>query len=154
MTSPGFRRPIPATAGIPSLFELTGRVAPSEFSEDESRYHRKTCFSLHSQRVTDESHHSLLVNRNDHAWAAGLCVSGAPRASAATGVASKRPMPGRLQLCAIQKAPRAPFLLVVAVVSAIPFLCTNNVSAAEPKRVRTVHSFSGAAPPLTIHSFE
>ena len=37
------------------------------------------------RRVTDKAHHSLLVNLNDHAWAAGLCVSGAPPASAANG---------------------------------------------------------------------
>src|SRR4029077_9366112 len=53
---------------------------------------------------------------------------GAPLASAATGVASKRPMPGRLQLCDIRKAPRAPFFLVVAAVSGIPFLCTGNAT--------------------------
>ena len=38
--APDSRRPDRTTAGIPSLFELTGRVAPSEFSEDESRYPR------------------------------------------------------------------------------------------------------------------
>ena len=68
-----------------------GRAASSEFSEDESRYHRKTCFSRPSRRVTDKAHHGLFVNWNDDAWAAGLCVSRAPLASAATGVAAKRP---------------------------------------------------------------
>ena len=76
----------------------------------------------------DKAHHGLLMNRNDHAWAADLCVSRAPPASAATGVASKRPMPGRLQLCDIRKAPRAPFFLIVAAVSGIRFLCAENTA--------------------------
>ena len=36
--------------------------------------------------------------------------------------ASAKPMPGRLQLCGIRKAPRAPFFLIVAAVSGIRFL--------------------------------
>ena len=35
---------------------------------------------------------------------------------------------------------------------AIPFLCTGNASAAEPKRVLLVHSFGSAAPPFTVES--
>ena len=112
----------------------------------------QTCFSLHSQTATDKAHHSLLVNRNDHAWAAGLCVSGAPPASAATGVASKRPPDSVLQLRDIGKVRRAPFFPVVAVAAAIPLLFTSNGSAAEPKRVLLVHSFSSAAPPFTVES--
>ena len=61
-------------------------------------------------------------------------------------------MPGRLRLCDIWKVRRAQFFLVVAVVSAIPFLCTGNASAAEPKRVLLVHSFGSAAPPFTVES--
>jgi signal transduction histidine kinase len=112
----------------------------------------KTCFSLHSQTVIDKAYQSLLVNRNDHAWAGGLRVLGAPLASAAPGVAPKRPMPGRLQLCDIRKTPRAPFFLVVAAAAAIPLLFTTNGSAAEPKRVLLVHSFGSAAPPFTVES--
>ena len=92
------------------------------------------------------------MNRNDHAWAAGLRVAGAPLASAATGVASKRPPDGVLQLRDIGKVRRAPFFPVVAVAAAIPLLFTSNGSAAEPKRVLLVHSFSSAAPPFTVES--
>ena len=94
------------------------------------------------------------MNLNDHAEAAGLCGFGAPLASAATGAASKRHRPGRLQSCDIRKAPPAPFFLVVAAVSGLPFVFTNDASTAEPKRVLIVHSFSGAAPPFTVYSFE
>src|SRR5436190_5092494 len=89
------------------IWELTGRVAPS-FRSDE--VDSKMCFSRQSRRVTDKAHHGLLVNRNDHAWAAGLSVSRAPPASAATGVASK------------------PFFLIVAAVSGIRFLCAANAA--------------------------
>ena len=37
-------------------------------------------------------------------------------------------MPGRLQLCDIRKAPRAPFFLIVAAVSCIRFLCAENAT--------------------------
>ncbi len=57
-----------------------------------------------------------------------------------------------LRLCDIWKARCAQFFLVVAVVLAIPFLCTGNASAAEPKRVLLVHSFGSAAPPFTVES--
>ena len=61
-------------------------------------------------------------------------------------------MPGRLRLCDIGEVRRAQFLLVVAVVLAIPFLGTGNAAAAEPKRVLLIHSFSSAAPPFTVES--
>lgn len=151
----GFPETDPATAGISSLFELTGRVRLREFSENERRYHRQNAFFHSTPSVLHMRHiHSLLVNWNDHAWVAGFGVSRTPRASAATGVTSKRPMPGRLQSCDIRKAPLAPLFLVVAAVSSLPFLFMNNASTAEPKRVLIVHSFSDAAPSLTIHSFE
>ena len=92
------------------------------------------------------------MNRNDHAWAAGLCVSGAPLASAATRVASKLLLLGRLQVCDIWKARRTKFFLVVLTFAIIPFLFTPNASAAEPKRVLLVHSFASAAPPFTVES--
>ena len=60
-------------------------------------------------------------------------------------------MPGRLQLCDIRKAPRAPFFLIVAV-WAIQLLFTSSLFAAEPKRVLLVHSFGSAAPPFTVES--
>src|SRR5439155_12678438 len=63
------------------IWELTGRVAPS-FRSDE--VNSKTYFSRQSRRVTDKAHHGLLMNRNDHALGAGLSVSRAPPASAAT----------------------------------------------------------------------
>ena len=66
--------------------------------------------------------------------------------------ASKRPPDIVLRLCDIGKARRAPFFLVVAVASAIPFLFTTIASAAEPKRVLLVHSFGSAAPPFTVES--
>jgi len=84
--------------------------------------------------------HSFLVNRNDHAWVAGLCVWGVPPASAAKGAAAKRPLGGVLRLCDIWKVRRVQFFLAA--------------SAAEPKRILTDHSLSGAAPPFTVHSFE
>jgi signal transduction histidine kinase len=92
------------------------------------------------------------VNRNDHAWAAGLSVSRAPLASAATGIALKRPPDGLLRFCDIEKVWRAPFFLVVAVAAAIPLLFTSTASAAGPKRVLLVHSFASAAPPFTVES--
>ena len=57
------------------------------------------------------------MNLNDHAWAAGLCVSRAPPASAATGVALKGRLGGVLQLCDIGKMWGAVFFLVVAGIS-------------------------------------
>ena len=88
-------------------WELTRRVAPSLRSDEVDS---KMCFPRQSRRVTDKAHHGLLLNRNDHAWAAGLSVSRAPLASAATGVASK------------------PFFLIVAAVSGIRFLCAENAA--------------------------
>jgi signal transduction histidine kinase len=89
------------------------------------------------------------VNRNDHAWAAGLHVSRAPLASAATEVASKLPLSCTLQLCDIWKVRRAPFLLIVATVAAFALIFTANAPAAEPKRVLLVQSFGSAATPFT-----
>lgn len=98
--------------------------------------------------------HSLLVNRNDHAWAAGLCVWEAPPASAAKGAAAKRAPGIVLRLRDIWNAQRGQFFPAAAVRAAIPFLLTNKASAAESKRILTVHSFSGAAPPVAVHSLE
>ena len=89
------------------------------------------------------------MNRNDHAWAAGLFLSRAPLASAATGVASKLPLPCTLQLCDIWKMRRAQFLLIVATVAAFALIFTANAPAAEPKRVLLVQSFGSAATPFT-----
>src|SRR4029077_7366310 len=102
-----------------------------------------------SRRVTDKAHHSLLVNWNDHAWAAGLYVSRAPPASAATGVASKLPLPCTLRFCDIWKMRRAQFLPIVATVAAFALIFTANAPAAEPKRVLLVQSFGSAATPFT-----
>ena len=55
-------------------------------------------------------------------------MSRAPPASAVIGVALKGAKSGRLQLCDIRKAPGAPFFLVVAAVSGIPFLCAGNAA--------------------------
>src|SRR6478735_2615552 len=107
-----------------------GRAAPSEFSEDERRYHLHNAFFhsppsvLHMMRI-----HSLLVNRNDHAWAAGLCVWEAPPASAAKGAATKRPLGGVLRLRDIWNVQRMQF----------------SPAAAESNRILAAHSFSGAA---------
>ena len=81
----------------------------------------------------DKAHHSLLVNRNDHAWAAGLWVLGAPLASAATGVAAKLLLLGRLQVSDTWKARRAKFFLVVLTAAVMPFLFTPNASATGAK---------------------
>src|SRR6476660_120222 len=100
-----------------------GRAAPSEFPENESRYHFHNAFFhstpsvLHMMLIQ-----SLLVNRNDHAWAAGLCVWEAPPASAAKGAATKRGLRGVLRLCDIWKAQRAQFFPAATVGAAIPFL--------------------------------
>ena len=134
---------------------VIGRVALSEFPENESRYHFHNAFFhstpsvLHMMLI-----HSLLVNRNDHAWAAGLCVWEAPPASAAKGAAERRPLGGVLRLRDIWNVQRVQFSLAGAVGAAIPFLFTNKASAVESKRILTVHSFSGAAPPVAVHSFE
>jgi hypothetical protein len=155
MTCPGFPATDPATAGIHRYLVVMGRVAPSELSEDESRYHFQNAFFhstpsvLHIMLID-----SLLVNRNDHAWAAGLCVWEAPPASAAKGAAAKRPLGGVLRVRDIWNAQRVQFSPAAAVGAAIPFLFTNKASAVESKRILTVHSFSGAAPPVAVHSFE
>jgi hypothetical protein len=96
---------------------------------------------------------SLLVNRNDHAWAAGLCVWEAPPAWAAKGAATKRGLRGVLRLCDIWKAQRAQFFPAATVGAAIPFLFTNKASAAKSKRIFPGDSFGGAAPPVAVHSF-
>ena len=98
--------------------------------------------------------HSFLVNRNDHAWVAGLCVWGVPPASAAKGAAAKRPLGGVLRLRDIWNVQRVQFSPAAAVGAAIPFLFTNKASAVESKRILTVHSFSGAAPPVAVHSLK
>ena len=98
--------------------------------------------------------HSPLVNLNDHAWAAGLCVWEAPPASAAKGAAAKRPLEVVLRLRDIWNVQRVQFSPAAAVSAAIPFLFTNKASATESKRILTIHSFSGAAPPVAVHSFE
>jgi hypothetical protein len=131
------------------------RAAPSELPENESRYPFHNAFFhstpsvLHMMLI-----HSLHVNRNDHAWAAGLCVWEAPPASAAKGVAAKRPLGGVLRLRDIWNVQRVQFSPAAAVGAAIPFLFTKKAPAAESKRILTVHSFSGAAPPVAVHSFE
>src|SRR6478672_7296682 len=132
-----------------------GRAAPSEFPENESRYHFHNAFFhstpsvLHMMLI-----HSLLVNRNDHAWAAGLCVWEAPPARAAKGAAAKRPPGGVLRLRDIWNVQRVQFSPAAAAGAAIPFLFTNDASAAEPKRILPAHSFSDTAPPFTVHSIE
>jgi hypothetical protein len=94
------------------------------------------------------------VNWNDHAWAARLCVWGVPPASAANGAAVNRLLGEVLRLCDVWKVRRVQFFLAAVIGAAIPFIFTNDASAAEPKRVFTVHSFRGAAPPFTVYSFE
>ena len=94
------------------------------------------------------------MNWNDHAWAAGLCVWGMPPASAANGAAVKRLLGEVLRLCDVWKVRLAQFFLAAAIGAAIPFLFMNKASEIEPKRILTDHSFSGAAPPFTVHSFE
>ena len=92
------------------------------------------------------------MNWNHHVWAAWSLCREAPQANATTGVASKRPPDGVLPLCDIGKVRHALFFLVVATVAVIPLLFTSSLSAAEPKRVLLVHSFSSAAPPFTVES--
>ena len=131
-----------------------GRGAPSEFPENESRYHFHNAFFhstpsvLHMMLI-----HSLLVNRNDHAWAAGPCVWEAPPASAAKGAAAKRPLGGVLRLRDIWNVLRVQFSLAGTV--------QQSDSSSRIKRQRwnrsgilTLHSFSGAAPPVAVYSFE
>ena len=91
------------------------------------------------------------MNWNHHAWAAGLCVSRAPPASAATGVAAKSALRGGLRLCGNWNTLRAQFFLFVAI-AALAFLGLKNAAADEPKRVLLVHSFGTASPPFTVES--
>lgn len=98
--------------------------------------------------------HSPLVNLNDHAWAADLCVWEAPPASAAKGTAAKRPLGVVLRLRDIWNVQRVQFSPGAAVGAAISFLFANEASATESNFILTVHSFSGTAPPIAIHSFE
>ena len=72
--------------------------------------------------------------------------------SAATEVASKPPLPRRLQLCDVWSLRRAQFLLVIATVAAFALIFTANAPAAEPKRVLLIHSFGSATPPFTVES--
>ena len=92
------------------------------------------------------------MNWNDHAWAAGLCVSRAPLASAATAVALKLPLPCRLRLCDVWKLRRAQFLPFIATVAVFALIFTANAPAAEPKRVLLIHSFGSGTPPFTVES--
>ena len=94
------------------------------------------------------------MNWNDHAGAARLCVWGVPPASAANGAAVNPLLGEVLRLCDVWKVRRVQFFLVAVIGAAIPFFFTNDASAAEPKRILPVHSFSGVAPPFTVHSFE
>jgi hypothetical protein len=94
------------------------------------------------------------VNWNHHAGAARLCVWGVPPASVAKGAAVERLLRGVLRLCDVWKVRRVQFFLAAEISAAIPFLFTNDASAAEPKRILPAHSFSDAAPPFTVHSFE
>ena len=94
------------------------------------------------------------MNWNHHAGAARLCVWGVPPASAANSAAVNRFLGEVLRLCDVWKVRCVQFFLAAVIGVAIPFIFTNNASAAEPKRILTVHSFSGAAPPFTVHSFE
>src|SRR6476620_7304490 len=116
-----------------------GRVAPSEFPENESRHHFHNAFFhstpsvLHMMLI-----HSLLVNRNDHAWAAGLCVWEATPASAAKGAAAKPLLGAVLRLRDIWNVRRAQFAVLVAI-AAMAFLGLKNAAADEPKRVLLVH---------------
>ena len=102
--------------------------------------------------VLQIKHSQSFVNWNHHASAAGLCVSRALLASAATRVAARCPPEDGLRLCDVRKVRRALFFLVIATVAAIPVLFTRSLSAAEPKRVLLVHSFGSAAPPFTVES--
>ena len=60
-------------------------------------------------------------------------------------------MHGLLRLCDIRKVRRALFL-VVATTAAVAFCGTPSATAAEPKRVLLVHSFSSGTPPFTVES--
>jgi len=129
----------------------TGGVAFATFRRTEVDTAARCAFHsspgvLHMKRI-----HSLLVNRNDHAWAAGLCVWGAPPASAAKGAAAKQPLGGVLQSCDIWNAQHAP---AAAPGAAIPFFFANKASAAESKCMLIVHSFSDSALPVALHSSE
>ena len=94
------------------------------------------------------------MNWNDHAGAARLCVWGVPPASAAKGAAVERLLREVLRVCDVWKVRRVQFFLAAEISAAIPFLFTNDASAAEPKRILPAHSFSDTAPPFTVHSIE
>ncbi|PYJ11218.1 MAG: hypothetical protein DMF06_03645 [Verrucomicrobia bacterium] len=95
----------------------------------------------------------LLVNRNNHAGAAGLGPPGSLPANAAVGLAATRPAcAGLLQLGDVWSARRAPLLAIAATVAAILILGPGRVEGAEPKRVLLIHSFGSAAPPFTVES--
>jgi len=97
--------------------------------------------------------HSLLVNRNDHVWAAGLCVWATPPASAAKGAAAKRALIKVLHSCDISNVQRVQLFLAAAVGAAVRVLFTNKASAAESKRILTGYLFSSVASPDAVHSF-
>jgi hypothetical protein len=155
MTCSGFPATDPATAEIPSLFGRNGtsrveRVSGGRKSTPPpQRAFHSTPSVVHMMLI-----HSLLVNRNDHAWAAGLCVWEAPPASAAKGAAAKRPLTRVLRLCDIWRLQRVQVSPAAAGGAAIPFLVTNKASAAKSKSIPPDHSFSGPAPSVAVHSFE
>ncbi len=100
--------------------------------------------------LSKEEHYGPLVNRNDHAWAAGLWVSGSPLANAARRVAARRELCGRLQLRDAREMRPASLVLIIVMAAIIPFLAASGMLAAEPKRVLMIHSFAIAAPPFTV----
>ena len=124
------------------------------FGERKSIPLPQRVFSFDSQRVTHDAH-SQPSREPERSCLGGrsLCMGGAA-SQRCEGVASKRPLAGMLRLCDIWNVQRVQFFLAAAAGAAIPFLFTNKASAAESKRILTVHSFSGAAPPVAVHSFE
>ena len=117
-TSSGF----PTMPGSPSLFGRNGTSRAKRVFGGRESIPRKACFSRPSLRVRIRAHQPFVLNSNHHALAAGLGLSRCARVSAATGLASKWPMPGRLQLCDNWKLRRARFSSSCSVIAAVVLL--------------------------------
>jgi signal transduction histidine kinase len=109
-------------------------------------------FSRCSRDAKTETHYGPLVNQLDHAWAAGLSVSGSPPANVATGVVATAELDDVPRKGNAREMQGARLFLVIAIAAIIPLLWPGKTSAAEPKRVLLVHSFGSAAPPFTVES--
>ena len=101
--------------------------------------------------LSGEADHGPLVNRNNHARAAGLCARDGPPASAAVHAAGLR-LGARRRSPDVRRPRPGGLLFIVGTAAAVSFLSTAiDAAATEPKRVLIINSWGNASPPSTIH---